>query len=265
VSGDVGLFGPDSVAWRVHSDPIMLVGGLRALMVQALHPVAMAAVAQHSGFENDAWGRLRRTAEYITATTFGDTATAEAAADGVKRVHDRINGTDPFTGRHYSAHDPDLLLWVHCVEVHSFLYGYRRYVGGISAEDCDRYVAEMVVAAELVGLPPAMAPASMDELRTYLWSAPMVVTEAAREALRFLNDPPFGDGQHPLRPVWQLPMAGAIAILPSRVRGLYGIRWTPIAAPLVRLGVGGLFAILKRVLPPAPAIEDARRRAAGVA
>lgn len=257
---DAGLFGPDSVAWRVHANPIMLVGGLRALMIQALHPVAMAAVAQHSGFVDDAWGRLRRTAEYITDTTFGDTATAEAAAARVRSVHDRITGTDPFTGRTYSAHDPDLLLWVHNVEVHSFLYGYRRFVGGISTEDADRYVAEMAVAGKLVGLPAGMAPTSMAELREYLWSAPMVVTEPAVEALRFLQQPPLGDDQHFLRPVWQLPMAGAVAILPSRVRGLYGLPWTPIAGPVVRVGVAAAFALLGRVLPASPAVVAARQR-----
>jgi uncharacterized protein (DUF2236 family) len=259
-TGDAGLFGPGSVAWRVHANPVMLVGGIRALMIQALHPVAMAAVAQHSGFAEDVWGRLRRTAEFITDTTYGDTATATSAAARVRAVHDRITGTDPFTGRTYSAHDPDLLLWIHNVEVHSFLYSHRRYVGGISAEDADRYVAEMAVAGELVGIPPGQAPTSMAELRQYLWSAPMVLTQPAVDALAFLRDPPLGDGQHPLRPVWQLPMAGAIAILPSRVRAIYGLPWTPVVNPVVRLGVGAAFAALGRALPPPPAVVEARRR-----
>ncbi len=118
---DAGFFGPDSVAWRLHSDPVMLAGGMRALLVQALNPRAMAAVDQFGKFREDPWGRLERTSNFVLATTFGDTATAEAAAARVRAVHTRIFGVDPHTGTAYSATDPDLLLWIHAVEVESFV------------------------------------------------------------------------------------------------------------------------------------------------
>src|SRR3954449_2820177 len=161
MNGDAGIFGPDSVAWRIHADPVMLVGGMRALLVQALEPRAMAAVDQHGRFREDPWGRLERTSNFVLATTFGDTATADAAAAVVRNVHARIKGVDPFTGREFAANDPDLLLWIHAVEVESFVVAYRAYAGCLSRADADRYVAEMARVAELVELPPAMAPRSM--------------------------------------------------------------------------------------------------------
>src|SRR5436190_22763144 len=103
MNGDAGIFGPDSVAWRIHADPWMLVGGLRALLVQGLEPRAMAAVDQHSAFREDPWGRLERTTQFVLHTTYGDTPTAEAAAARVRGVHRRIHGVDPVTGESYSA------------------------------------------------------------------------------------------------------------------------------------------------------------------
>src|SRR5262245_936017 len=96
--GDAGIFGPDSIRVRIHAAPVMLLGGLRALLVQALEPRAMAAVDQHSRFREDPWGRLERTTNFVLATTYGDTATAEAATARVRKVHERIHGVDPVTG-----------------------------------------------------------------------------------------------------------------------------------------------------------------------
>src|SRR5437764_3706501 len=184
MADDLGLFGPDSVSWRIHADPSMLIGGLRALLVQALHPVAMAGVAQHSDYQDDPWGRLQRTVDYVVTTTFGDTATALAAGARVRAVHTRVRGVDPVTGRPYRADDPDLLLWVHAVEVHSFLAAYRRYGGLLRRADADRYLVEMVRAAELVGLDPADVPASTDDLRAYLRRVhALTLTPAAPAAL----------------------------------------------------------------------------------
>jgi len=126
---DPGLFGPASSAWRIHSDSSMLIGGLRALMLQTLHPLAMAGVAQHSDYKSDPWGRLHRTGRFIGATTFGNTDTAEKWIGIVRRVHDRVQGTAA-DGRPYSANDPHLLLWVHVTEVDSFLSAYERFGKG---------------------------------------------------------------------------------------------------------------------------------------
>jgi uncharacterized protein (DUF2236 family) len=122
---DEGLFGPRSMAWRVIGHPSALVGGLRSLLIQSLHPLAMAGVANHSNYQRKPIARLRGTASYVAATTFGSTAAAHAAAERVRRVHAKVRGVDKVTGKPYSADDPEIALWVHCVEWHSFLAGYR--------------------------------------------------------------------------------------------------------------------------------------------
>jgi len=258
VSADAGLFGPDSVVWRLHADPVMLVGGLRALLVQALEPRAMAAVDQHSRFREDPWGRLERTTSFVVATTYGDTAAAEAAAARVRGVHERIQGTDPVTGRPYSARDPELLLWIHAVEVDSFLLAYRTYAGRLSDHDADRYVAEMARVAELVELPPAMVPRTTGDLRDYLRSVRgLRVTPAAREGLRIVLFPPMSLRY---RPLWAIPTTGAIAILPGYARRMYRIPWFPPVGLPVRAGVFALSRSLNLVRPPPPALRAARAR-----
>src|SRR5205814_5040882 len=138
------------------------------LLVQSLHPLAMAGVEQHSDYRADPWGRLQRTVEYVMTTTYGTVEEAEQAGRMVQAIHKRVNGTDPVTGKMYSAEDPQLLVWVHAVEVHSFLAAYRRYGNRpCSDDDADRYLAEQVRAATLVGLDPALVPASVDGLRAY--------------------------------------------------------------------------------------------------
>src|SRR4051812_40006339 len=161
------ILDPDSVAWRVIGHPVALVGGLRALIIQSLHPLAMAGVAQHSDYRNRSLDRLRRTAYYVSATTFGDLEAAHAAARRVKHVHRKVRGVDPVTGRPYSADDPVTQLWVHCVEWHSFLAVYRAYAGGLSDENADRYIAEGVRIAALLDVPEDTVPASVAEMREY--------------------------------------------------------------------------------------------------
>lgn len=255
---DAGFFGPNSVAWRLHSDPVMLAGGMRALLVQALNPRAMAAVDQFGKFREDPWGRLERTSNFVLATTFGDTATAEAAAARVRAVHSRIFGVDPHTGAAYSATDPDLLLWIHAVEVESFVVAYRAYAGCLSRADADRYVAEMARVAEMVELPPAMAPRSMGQLNDYLHSVTgLAVTPAARDGLRTVLAPPMPTL---LRPAWVIPATAAIAILPGYARRMYRIPWFPPVKIPVRVGVFGLSRVLKAVRPGHPMVRAARER-----
>src|SRR5450759_5657258 len=116
---DVGLFGPRSLVWRVHRDRTFPLAGMRSLMVQALHPLAMAGVAQHSDWRRDPFGRLAATSGYVLSVTYGDTAAANAAAARVRAVHTHVRGTDGVTGLGYSAEDPELLLWVHAGMVDS--------------------------------------------------------------------------------------------------------------------------------------------------
>jgi uncharacterized protein (DUF2236 family) len=256
---DHGLFGPGSVAWRLHSDPTMLIAAMRALLVQALEPRAMAAVEQHSDYRADPWRRLDRTVRFILATTYGDTETAEGAAAAVRKVHGRVRGVDPVTGRAYSADDPDLILWVHASEVHSIVTVYRRYAARLADGDADRYVDEMARVAELVGLPPAMAPRTMGELREYLRSTTgrLQATPAARDAMRLIFAPPMPLA---LRPLSIVPVTATIAVLPRVARRAYGLPWLHPATPSVRMGMFGLTRVLNLVLPDAPEVRDARRR-----
>jgi uncharacterized protein (DUF2236 family) len=256
---DFGLFGPGSVTWRIHGDPASLIGGLRALLIQGLNPRAMAAVDQHSDYKSDPWARLQRTSDYITATTFGDTPTAERWAGRVRAVHKRVHGIDPVTGRSYRADDPELLLWVHAVEVDSFLTAYQSFAGAISDSDADRYVREMVRAAELVGLHSEDVPADVAELKGYLDTVTgLALTPAAKEGMRYVLNPPM-----PLtaRPLWTVASIGTVSILPDNVRKLYGLIWVPIATPVVRASVYGLLRVLNTTVPPPPLVREALARA----
>jgi uncharacterized protein (DUF2236 family) len=152
-AADDGLFGPASVTWRVGRDLASPVAGLRSLLMQALHPLAMAGVDQHSGWRRDPVGRLAATSAYLATITFGERAVAKQAAAQVRRIHEHVQGVDPVTGRRYAAGDPALLLWVHVALVDSSLAASRAFGTPLSAEDSDRYVTEMTVAAELAVQP----------------------------------------------------------------------------------------------------------------
>jgi uncharacterized protein (DUF2236 family) len=219
------MLGPGSVAWRVIGHPVAIVGGLRALIIQSLHPLAMAGVAQHSDYRHRSLDRLRRTAYYVSATTFGDTETAHAAAHRVKAMHRKVKGIDSVTGRPYSAEDPETQLWVHCVEWHSFLAVYRAYAGRLSDEDADRYIAEGVRIAGLLDVPARIVPASVAEMREYFASVrpELVMSDYARDAIRFVVSPPLTADllafQVPLRIV----AGAALATVPRDLRRLAGI------------------------------------------
>jgi uncharacterized protein (DUF2236 family) len=230
VEGDPGLFGPDSVSWRIHSDASMFVGGLRALLLQALHPLAMAGVADHSDYRHHPDHRLARTALYLATTTYGTTAQAEQAIATVKRVHQSVVGTAP-DGRSYAASDPHLVAWVHHAEVDSFLRAYQRYGSdALSDADADRYVAEMAILCELLGgEPPAR---SVAELRSYFRSVrPELRAGAqARDAVRWLMVPPL-----PLaaRPAYAVIAPAAVGLLPGWVQRELWLPMLPGVDPVV--------------------------------
>lgn len=225
-----GLFGPDSVTWRVVGHQASLVGGLRSLMIQSLHPLAMAGVADFSDYRSRPLKRLQGTAAYVAATTFGTTEQARDAAARVRRVHKRVRGVDPVTGREYSADDPDTQVWVHTVEMHSFLAAYRAFAGRISDEEADRYFAENVRVAELLGTPPALVPASVAEVREYFARVrpELRMSPAAADAIHFVLHPPLGSRD--LLP-FQLPLrtlsSGALALVPRDLRRLAGVDRSP--------------------------------------
>lgn len=216
VTADPGLFGPDSVSWRVHGDPAAFVGGVSALLLQALHPEAMTLLAAHSDFRTDPWGRLSRTAEYIAVTTFGTTAEANAAGARVRMVHRRL-GVDR----------PHLLAWVHATFVFSILDAVGRGGLRLSAAERDRYVAEQQRAAALVGVDPVDAPGSEEELGSYLRAvrSDLAATPQARTAAAFVLLPPMPRTIRwltPAQPAWAGVALTAFLLLPRWARALYG-------------------------------------------
>jgi uncharacterized protein (DUF2236 family) len=254
-SGDPGWFGPDSVAWRVHADLATVVGGLRALLYQTLHPLAMAGVAQHSDYRNDPWGRLHRTAEFVAATTYGTSAEALRAVERVRRVHVPVRGTAS-DGRAYSADDPDLLAFVHATEVDSFLAAYQRYGAGLSAGDADRYVAEMAVVARALGADPV--PDDVAGLRELLASSEIHATSEARDALRFLMLPPL---PWSVRPTYALIAGAAIELLPLRLQLELRVVVPPPVGPLVvRPTLRAVLSTLRWSVGESPTLAAARRR-----
>ena len=224
-----GFFGPESVTWRVHADPSFSVGGLRALLLQALHPVAMDGVARFSGaFRDDPWPRLIRTAAYVDTLSFGTRSEAVRAVARVRGIHRRLGAVERTTGRAYRVDDPDLLLWVHCCEVDSLLGVARRAGLPLSDDDADRYVAEQVVAAELVGVDRAEVPASVAELAGYFerMRPSLAATRAARDAYRLIVLPPMPGWVRyltPAQPAWGGLAALAVGLLPPWARRLYSL------------------------------------------
>jgi len=228
-------FAPEDPIWRVHADASMFVGGIRALLLQSLHPLAMAGVDQHSGFRGDPWGRLQRTSGFIAETTFATTAHADRAIAAVRRIHDRVSGEAP-DGRPYAASDPRLLAWVHVAEVDSFLRAHDRYGSSpLTPEERDLYVRQTAVTARLLGA--EQVPESVAELEEMLadFRPELVTTPAARATARFLLwNPPL---PLPLRPVYSLLGAAAVGLLPHWARLPLRLPWLPVTeATAVRAG-----------------------------
>jgi uncharacterized protein (DUF2236 family) len=225
----LGFFGPDSVTWRIHSDPAFSVGGIRALLLQALHPVAMDGVHQFSSaFASDPWARLTRTAEYVATLTFGTRRDALRMVRRVRGLHRGKSGVEETTGRHFSVDDADLLLWVHNCEVDSLLSTARRAGVPLTDAEADRYVAEQVTAAVLVGAEEADVPTTVAELQAYFAGiqAQLAVTPAARSASKFILLPPMPGWVQlltPARPAWSTLASLGAATLPRWARQLYGL------------------------------------------
>jgi len=267
---DLGYFGPQSVTWRLHADPMQWVGGIRALLLLALHPLAMAGVAQHSTYREDPFGRLQRTGAYVGAVTFGTRAEAERAAAKVRGLHRRVRGVEPESGTRYRATDPELLLWVHCGEIDSFLTIGRRAGVRVSAADADRYVAEQVTAAELIGIPRELAPASVAELASYFERArpTLRVTDPARDVAKFMLVPPMPalvQLATPARVVWGSAAGLAFASLPRWARRLYGLPGLPttdLGASVTLRSLRAASWMLPAALREPPAYRAAKERMA---
>jgi uncharacterized protein (DUF2236 family) len=234
---------------RVHGDASMFVGGLRALLLQSLHPLAMAGVAAHSGYQGDPWGRLQRTSHFLAVTTFGTAADAEAVVERVRRIHERVAGVAP-DGRAYAASDPHLLTWVHLAEVDSFLRAHQRYgEEPLDSYGCDGYVEDTARVAEALGV--VDAPRSVAELEERLaaYRPELAGTAEARSAARFmLLNPPI-----PVvaRPAYGVLAAAAVGLLPVWARWPLRLPYLPVTeAVAVRAAGSGLTKLIRWAMTP---------------
>lgn len=268
---DPGLFGPASVAWQLHGDPMMWIAGIRALWLQALHPRAVRGVTQNSDFRQDAWGRLRRTAHFVGTTIYGTTEAAERAGAAVRGIHRRLSATDPDTGERYAVDDPELLLWVHCAEVDSYLHVVRRSGIPLTAAQADAFLEEHRASARLVGLDPAGVPASTEAMVAYFEKARpgLALTPEARQVDDFLRRPPVRPLLRPARALlWGTVASLAYGALPAYAHELYG---RPAPAPSVvtrRLCLAGTVlrsvpATVRWQLPPKHILRAVGRMGAG--
>ncbi|MEU8697190.1 oxygenase MpaB family protein [Streptomyces sp. NPDC048680] len=268
---DPGLFGPESVTWQIHGDPMMWVAGVRALYLQALHPRAVRGVMQNSDFRKDAWGRLMRTAGFVGTITYGTTEAAEKAGARVRRIHRLLKVTDPRTGETYGVDDPALLLWVHCAEADSYLQVERRSGFPLTDAQADRYIDEHRRGARLVGLDPADVPATTAQLAAYFERVrPQLASSPdALDVDDFLRKPPVHPLLVPARALlWRRVATLAYQSLPPYAHELYGRPAPPAATVDRRLRTAGtlLRAVPSRLrwqLPPGHILKAMARLGPG--
>ncbi|MFH8889462.1 oxygenase MpaB family protein [Streptomyces sp. NPDC017949] len=274
---DPGLYGPDSVTWQCHGDPVMWIAGVRALYLQALHPRAVRGVlANSAAFDSpdgraDAWGRLLRTADFVGTLTYGTTGAAEAAGARVRAIHRRLSATDPTTGERFPVDDPALLLWVHCAQIDSFLHVLLRSGAPLTPAQADRYVDENRVNARLVGLDPGDVPADAAALAAYFEAVRPELTAGAdaRAVDDFLRAPPVHPLLVPGRNLLWGPLAAlAYGSLPPWAHALYGRPAPPPRVTTRRLRRTGRMlrsipAGLRWQLPPGHILKAMRRLGPG--
>lgn len=244
VRSENALFAPGSVVWRVHGDVgSMMVGGVTSLLLQMLHPAVLAGVWDHSNFRQDMHGRLRRTARFISTTTYGDKQEAQAAIATVRRVHDHVTGTLP-DGTPYCANDPALLAWVHVTETSSFLDAWIRYGEPMmSLADQDRYFAQVGEVGETLGADPV--PRSRAEAqRIIAEKRPQLKVDARTREISSLilkgqGAPQVGEVPR------KLAMQAAVDLLPDWARKMHGLALSPLERPIVRAGTFGVAQALR--------------------
>jgi uncharacterized protein (DUF2236 family) len=259
---DLGYFGPDSMTWRIHSEPVAMVGGLRALLLQALHPEAMRLLAERSTFRDDPWLRFERTVTYVGMVCFAPVDEVDEASAHVRAVHHAL-GID----------DPEQLAWVHSCLVESFLVASRAAGIALRPAERDRYVEEQVRAAELVAVPAALTPHSYAELKAFMHDMrpSLAGTREAREAARVVVLPPLPVPRRfvlPARVGWTTISTLAVGLLPRWARTMYRLPNFPGASLTTAAGMRTLRHAV-RALPEqyreGPLYRVAKARAAALA
>jgi uncharacterized protein (DUF2236 family) len=261
---ELGLFGPDSIAWRVNRELVVpLTNGSRALLLQVAHPKVAAAVVDHSRYRSDPLGRLRDTLDAIFAFTFGDMRRVEDVVGHIHGLHTRVQGATP-DGLPYSALDPHLLLWVYATLLDSSLVGYETFVGQLLPADRERYYAEFVRSGDVWGIPRDAFPSSLVELRAWMdsmiASGEVHVSPQGREVGRYILDPP----------VWWIPPPAALPIrvltvwlLPAALRSDFGYTWGPRRERVMRAAAACSRVVVPRlphVMRDLPIARTADRR-----
>ncbi|MGI3902389.1 MAG: oxygenase MpaB family protein [Janthinobacterium lividum] len=244
VRQDDGLFGPDSVAWRVHGDVAsMMVGGISGLLLQMLHPAVLAGVWDHSNFRADMHGRLRRTARFIAVTTYGDRCAAETIIKRIRTIHDHVSGVLP-DGTSYYANDPALLAWVHVTEAISFLDAWIRYAKpAMSQDDQDRYFAEVAQVGLALGADPV--PRTRAEARELVrvMRPQLRYDRRTRKVARLVLDRRMDNAA--AEKLQALTMQAGVDLLPDWAKAMHGWSSSPISGPLVRAGTFGMAQTLR--------------------
>jgi uncharacterized protein (DUF2236 family) len=243
-TGDPGLFGPQSISWRVHGDfTSMLIGGITALMLQMLHPAALAGVWDHSNFRKDMLGRLRRTGQFVAGTTFAGKDDADRLIERVRNIHDHVSGETAY-GVPYRASDPHLLTWVHVAEVSSFLDAHLRYRNpSLSLVDQDRYFSEIALVAERLGA--LNVPRSRAEIAEFINRVrpELRMDSRTQEVLSVLFNAPAPSMI--AKPFGRLMMRAGVDLLPEWARAELGLTQWPGESQLVRMGVNRTAPILR--------------------
>jgi uncharacterized protein (DUF2236 family) len=267
---DAGLFGPDSVTWRVNREGVLLLGGGTAIILQLAHPLVAAGVAQHSNYRDEPWARLYRTLDMTTKIMFGPTTLAEDTARKLRHVHGLIRGvTTESAGRFpagtpYDSRTPDLRMWVHATLVHVSLVVYMRYVGPLTIAEQQRYYDEQMLLAEQFGVPREAQPATFAEFNEYfnamLASDSVAVTDALRDVVDATLRPPLPRVARPL--VEGLNLA-TVGMLPAGLRMELGLPWGPGRQRLLdasQLVLSRALPVLPRLFREFPPARNADRR-----
>jgi uncharacterized protein (DUF2236 family) len=264
-----GGFTPNSAIWKISREWVLMLGGGRALLLQAAHPLALAGIVGHSDYTAGPWARLERTMDAVWTAVYGDPAEAEKIGRRVRAIHGKVNGTlkrrmGPFpAGTRYDARDPELLMWVHATLVDTALLMYRTYVGPLSLDEQEAYYQDMKHLARLFGTPEEAIPPTYPDFaawwREMLASDRICVTPEARDVAATVLRPPL-----PLvaRPAWEVLNFASVGFLPSKLRRGYGFTWTPAhrallaaSAETVKRGLLPLLPDLVRALPGARSAE----------
>ncbi|HEU4977778.1 MAG TPA: oxygenase MpaB family protein [Solirubrobacteraceae bacterium] len=255
-----GLYGPETVTWRVNREGVLLLGGGRALLMQVAHPLVAAGVEQHSGYERDPWGRLYRTLDTVTKIVFGTRAESEGAAARLRRAHERVSGVSR-EGVAYDARDPDLLLWVWATLVDTSLVVYERCVVALSDAERERYYREQWRFARACGVPEGHWPATHAAFADYLVRMERDELAVGEDAQRIAATVVGPRVALPLRPAFAVAGLATVGLLPPGLRAQYGYAWGPgreRALALLLRGAGGV----RPLLPPPLREFPAARRAA---